>query len=73
MRLILNSNYNTNNNSYNSNSSNSSNNSYEENELFFPVSYKKYHCYIPEEEVQDIDNFSDWEIAEMKYNLLKKN
>ena len=24
---------------------------------------------LPEEEVQDIDNYSDWEIAEMKYKL----
>lgn len=27
---------------------------------------------LPEIEVQDIDNISDWEIAELKYQLLKK-
>ena len=27
---------------------------------------------VSELEVQDIDNFSDWEIAEMKYELMKK-
>ena len=25
---------------------------------------------VPEEEVQDIDNFSDWDIAELKYKLM---
>lgn len=28
---------------------------------------------LPEKEVQDIDNIEDWEIAEMKYKLLKYN
>ena len=27
---------------------------------------------MPEMEVQDIDNLSDWEIAEMKYKLFRK-
>ena len=27
---------------------------------------------IPEEFAQDIDNYSDWEIAEMKYELFCK-
>ena len=27
---------------------------------------------MPEEEVQDIDTFSDWEIAEAKYKVLHK-
>lgn len=27
----------------------------------------------PEEEVQDIDTMKDWELAEIKYNVLKKN
>ena len=31
-----------------------------------------YSFIVPEEEVQDIDNFSDWKIAEMKYMLNKK-
>lgn len=43
--------------------------------------FKKYHTMITpncipfvvsEEEVQDIDNISDWNIAEMKYNASKK-
>jgi N-acylneuraminate cytidylyltransferase len=25
---------------------------------------------LPEQEVQDIDNLSDWEIAEIKYRLM---
>lgn len=29
--------------------------------------------FLPETEVQDIDNITDWEIAEMKYRLLQKN
>ena len=29
--------------------------------------------YVPELEVQDIDNLSDWKIAEMKYTLMRKN
>ena len=28
---------------------------------------------VPESEVQDIDNEEDWKIAEMKYDLLRKN
>ena len=45
------------------------------------ISLQKYHDLIcprsipfeiPEEEVQDIDNFSDWNIAELKYQLLQK-
>ena len=28
---------------------------------------------LPEQEVQDIDNLSDWEIAEMKYKLMVQN
>ncbi len=42
-------------------------------EEFALVTSKTIPFILPEEEVQDIDNFSDWEIAEMKYNLLKKN
>ena len=30
-----------------------------------------YPFYVSEEEVQDIDNYSDWNIAEMKYKMLK--
>ena len=28
---------------------------------------------LPETEVQDIDNFTDWELAEMKYKLMESN
>ena len=34
-------------------------------------SFKGY--VVPELEVQDIDNLSDWKIAEMKYTLMRKN
>ena len=43
--------------------------------------FNKYHSMIlpntkpyimPEEEVQDIDTMSDWEIAEAKYKVLLK-
>ncbi|MCQ2519445.1 MAG: pseudaminic acid cytidylyltransferase [Lachnospiraceae bacterium] len=39
-------------------------------EEFTLVTSKTVPFVLPEEEVQDIDNYSDWAIAEMKYKLL---
>lgn len=40
-------------------------------EEFTLVTSKTVPFVMPEEEVQDIDNYSDWAIAEMKYKLLR--
>ncbi|MCR4961655.1 MAG: pseudaminic acid cytidylyltransferase [Lachnospiraceae bacterium] len=39
---------------------------------FALVTSKTLPFVLPEEEVQDIDNFSDWALAEMKYRLLRE-
>lgn len=40
-------------------------------EEFALVTSKTLPFILPEEEVQDIDNYSDWAIAEMKYKLIR--
>lgn len=42
-------------------------------EEFALVTSRTIPFVLPEEEVQDIDNFSDWQIAEMKYSLVNKD
>jgi len=37
------------------------------------VTDKTYGLIMPEIEVQDIDTIEDWEIAEIKYSIMKKN
>lgn len=40
---------------------------------FTLVTSKTIPYVLPEEEVQDIDTYSDWQIAEMKYELLRNS
>lgn len=36
------------------------------------ITEKIYPIVMPEQEVQDIDNMSDWELAEIKYKIMKE-